>query len=109
MAIRQNTSGRVGGEPEKLLTLEEASRRLGVTTDAVEELILERKLTSFRLGGNLLRLRLQEVETLRSEREKRRSRKLSVLERIREFFYFNDFYLIAFLILLTFLAIILNL
>lgn len=109
MAIQQNTSGRVGGQPEKLLTLEEAARRLGVTADDVEELILAGKLTSFRLGGNLLRLRLREVEAYRLERENRRSRKPTLVERVVDFFYFNDFYLVAFLILLTLLAVILTL
>ncbi len=109
MAVREVQSGRVGGHPEKFLTLEEAARRLGIPADQVEDLVLSGKLPSFRLGGNLLRFRLQDVEVLRSERDRRRSRPPSLFERIRDFFYFNDFYLVAFLILLTLLAIILTL
>ena len=109
MAVREVQSGRVGGHPEKLLTLEEAARRLGLPAEGVEGLILEGKLPSFRLAGNLLRFRVRDVETLRLERQKRRSRGLSPVERAADFFYFNDFYLIAFLILLTLVAIILTL
>ena len=109
MAVREVQSGRVGGHTEKLLTLEEAARRLGVPAAEVENLILAGKLSSFRLAGNLLRFRLRDVEALRLERESRRSRPPSLFERVRDFFYFNDFYLVAFLILLTLLAIILTL
>ncbi len=109
MAVREEQTRRVGGEPEKLLTLEEAARRLGVSTDGVEELILQGKLSSFRLAGNLLRFRLRDVETLRLESARLRSRPPRFFERASDFFYFNDFYLLAFLILLTLLAIILTL
>ena len=109
MAVREVQSGRVGGHPEKLLTLEETARRLGILADQVEDLILAGKLPSFRLAGNLLRFRFQDVEVLRLERDHRRSRRPSLFDRIRDFFYFNDFYLVAFLIFLTLLAIILTL
>ena len=109
MAVREVQSGRVGGHPEKLLTLEEAVRRLGLPAEGIEELILQGKLPSFRLAGNLLRFRLRDVETLRLDRQKRRLRRPSPLERIYDFFYFNNFYLIAFLILLTLVAIIFTL
>ena len=109
MAVREVQSGRVGGHPEKLLTLEEAARRLGLPAEGIEELILQGKLPSFRLAGNLLRFRLRDVETLRLDRQKRRLRRPSPIERIYDFFYFNNFYLIAFLILLTLVAIIFTL
>lgn len=109
MAVREVQSGRVGGHPEKLLTLEEAARRLGLPAEGIEELILQGKLPSFRLDGNLLRFRLRDVEALRLDRQKRRLRRPSLLERIYDFFYFNNFYLIAFLILLTLVAIIFTL
>jgi excisionase family DNA binding protein len=99
----------VGGHPEKLLTLEEAVRWLGLPAEGIEELILQGKLPSFRLAGNLLRFRLRDVETLRLDLQKRRLRRPSPLERIYDFFYFNNFYLIAFLILLTLVAIIFTL
>lgn len=109
MAVREIQSGRVGGHPEKLLTPEEAALRLGLPAEGIEELILQGKLPSFRLAGNLLRFRLRDVETLRLDRQKRRLRRPSLLESVYDFFYFNNFYLIAFLILLTLIAIIFTL
>ena len=99
----------MGGEPEKLLTLQEAARRLSLPADDVEVMIRDGKLPSFRLAGNLLRLKLRDVETLRLKQRPGRPRASRGLERISDFFYFNDFYLLAFLILLTLLAIILTL
>jgi len=102
----------VGGGPEKLLTLEDAARRLGLPADDVEAFVRSGKLTAFRLGGHLLRLRQSEVELLR--------RRPNVVkptpqdssgrwDRIVDFFYFNDFYLVALLVALTLLAVIVSL
>ncbi|MBI3322920.1 MAG: helix-turn-helix domain-containing protein [Candidatus Omnitrophica bacterium] len=113
----------MGGDPEKLLTLEEAARRLGIGPDAVEQMIRQGRLASFRLGGDLLRVRLGDVERLRAPSTAGRapsSRSVGVSsrprgglgrlwDRVLDFFYFNDFYLVALLILLTLLAVILTL
>lgn len=142
MAVRQDEDRRVGGGSEKLLTLTEAARRLKVTSQNIETLIRERKLTAFRLGGNLLRVQVSEVDLLvqqgwkpspRSPREPKvvapavpppvrpASGSIPTLEnpvsvsppsfwgRISDFMYFNDFYLVAFLMILTLLTIIFTL
>jgi excisionase family DNA binding protein len=118
----------VGVGSEKLLTLEEAARRLGVPADDVEVLVRSGGLASFRLGGSLLRVRLCDVESLRGKKLGVGSWELGVgteravltpdselqapssrWERIVDFCYFNDFYLAAILIILTLLAIIFSL
>lgn len=123
MAVRPDEDRRMGGDPEKLLTLEEAARRLRIKPDDVEQMIQRGRLEAFRLGGYLLRVRLGDVERLagassagrhpssRSVGVARRGRAgLGTLwDRILDFFYFNDFYLAALLILLTLLAVILTL
>jgi excisionase family DNA binding protein len=123
VAVQQGQDRRVGGDPEKLLTLEEAAKRLLVSPDDVEQMIQRGRLASFRLGGHLLRVRLGDVERLRahatgSSASASRStglptRKRSGLgrfwDRVLDFFYFNDFYLVALLLLLTLIALILAL
>lgn len=117
MEVRPGQDRRVGGDPEKLLTLEEAARRLGVGRDDVEQMIQQGRLDSFRLGGDLLRVRLWDVERLRATASGAQapiSRSVGVpsgrlWDRMLDFFYFNDFYLVALLILLTLLAVILTL
>ena len=103
----------MGGNPEKLLTLEEAARHLDVPPDDVEALIRSGKLPAFHLGGSFLRIRLKDVEAakiafpraVRTSHD-RRSRHT---DRLSDFLYFNDFYLISILIILILLAVILAL
>lgn len=121
MAVRSGEDRRVGGEPEKLLTLEEAARRLHLPADDVEAMIRQGRLASFRLGGSLLRVRLQDVQAIQGgrvipvdrqtsgTRVRARGRPGSAWERVVDFFYFNDFYIVVLLLLLTLLAIILTL
>jgi len=94
----------VGGGPEKLLTLEEAARRLGIPADDVEAMVKNGRIPAFRLGGSLLRLRLQDVE---AARQKPKATPAPVpQDRLLDFLYYNDFYLIALLVILTLLALI---
>lgn len=113
MAVRSSEDRRVGGQPEKLLTLEEAARRLNLPADDVEAMIRQGKLASFRLGGSLLRVRLRDIEAIHGggfSRPAVRPRSRSApWERVIDFFYFNDFYIVVLVLLLTLLAIILTL
>ena len=115
MEIREEQDRRVGLNPEKLLTLEEAARQLGVPADDVEAMIQEKRLPVFRLGGQLLRVRWRDIEGIlrvpsaRPVSQAADPATATFWERVRDFFYFNDFYLVALLILLTLLAIILTL
>ena len=108
MAVREDEDRRVGGHPEKFLTLEDAARRLHCPADDVEAMVRAGELEAFRLGGNLLRVRLADVEAIQRNRplpvagqEVR-----SLRDRLADFLYFNDFYLVALLIILTLLAVI---
>ena len=104
MAVRESENRRVGGGPEKLLTLEEAARRLGIPADDVEAMVKNGKLQAFRLGGALLRFRLQDVEAVRQK--PKRPPSPVPQDRLLDFLYYNDFYLIALLVILTLLALI---
>ncbi len=113
MAVREEQDRRVGGVPEKLLTLEEAAQWLRVPADDVEALIRAGRLSAFRLGGSLLRVRLQDVEALNRRLHAPSPTKEtgpavfpSFLERWSDFLYFNDFYLIALALGLVLLAVI---
>ncbi len=121
MAVRESEDRRLGGQPEKLVTLEEAARRLGVPADDVEAMIRSGRLKAFRLGGNLLRVRLRDLEEIQTQTKPQAVRKTEPSrpaassrapsaspgeDRLLDFLYFNDFYLVAILIILTLLAII---
>lgn len=117
MAVRPDQDRRVGGDSEKFLTLEEVAQRLALPADEVEALIRRGTLPSFRLGGSLLRVRVQDLEALQlkgvsGRRPVSRSspaRPDTLWERIVDFFYFHDFYIVVLLVLLVLLTIILTL
>lgn len=109
MAVRESENRRVGGSPEKLLTLEEAARRLGIPADDVEAMVKSGRLSAFRLGGSLLRLRLQDVEAVGQRQKPKAAPSPVPQDRLLDFLYYNDFYLISILVILTLLALILTL
>lgn len=88
---------------EKLWTTAEAARYLGITEVDVEQLVREGKLTSVRLGGQFLRFNPSQVENIKASlrfRPNVKSKNKAVgavfpAMQLREFFYFNDFYVVS--------------
>ncbi|HEX9780314.1 MAG TPA: excisionase family DNA-binding protein [bacterium] len=85
---------------EKLWTTAEVASYLGVGHDQVEALVREGKLTAYKLGGQFLRFRPDQVEALQAmlridpaARRKASHPAESRLDRLRDFVYFHDFYL----------------
>lgn len=85
---------------EKLWTAAEAARWLGMTEHDVEALVRQGKLTGYQLGGRYLRVRPEEVKRLRgnirpSAAAAAAGESSKAGERLRQFFYFYDFYLVS--------------
>lgn len=87
---------------EKLWTAAEAARWLGITEQEVEGFVRQGKLTGYQLGGRYLRVRPDEVKGLRgnvraSPTPARTSRGAAGAwrERLRQFVYFYDFYIVS--------------
>ena len=87
---------------EKLWTTSEVAQFLGVNEIDVEELVRQGKLTGYKLGGQFLRFRPDQVEALKGQIRFRpnpgkalRQRKDSWIDQVRDFVYFYDFYLIS--------------
>lgn len=81
----------------KLLTEEEVAKRLEISIDEVKKLVDSGKLPAYKIAGQYLRFKEEEVEALIKKPHR------SIAERIREFIYFYDFYIIAFIIILVIL------
>ena len=116
MAVREDKDRRMGGGSEKLLTLEEAARRLNCAPDDVEAMIQRGRLQGFRLGGSFLRVREKDVEAIGVRTQPSWPGEIapvpsvsrsSFQDRLLDFFYYNDFYLLAALIILILIAVIL--
>ena len=90
---------------EKLLTLKEASKLLGISPEEMEKWVQEGRLPAFQIGGQFLRFRRGEIERFRRERilppegstlqADQTTERYTFFDALQDFFYFNDFYLIC--------------
>ena len=87
---------------EKLWTTTEVAEFLGINDVDVEELVRQGTLTGYKLGGRFLRFRPDQVEALKGTlrfrptlRKPLHHHRGAWLQRMRDFFYFYDFYLIS--------------
>jgi len=92
---------------DKLITLKEAADTLGITGEEVKELIDKGEITAYQIGGTHLRLKEDQVYALKPKysknippppidySHKEAPLKSTLLSYVKDFFYFNDFYLIA--------------
>ena len=96
---------------EKLMTREEASALLEIPPEQLERWVEEGRLSAFQIGGEFLRFRREELVRFKRERfqppetrvASQRSGanmmevRYSVMDGLKDFFYFNDFYLFSLL------------
>ena len=95
---------------EKLLTIREAAVLLGVSEKEVIDLAEKGQIPAYKIGGVYLRFKRQQLEEytekflthlIPAAREE-----YSLEDKISDFFYFNDFYMLAALIIVLILIII---
>ena len=80
------------------ITVRETSQILGISEKKVTDLIDAGKLQAYRIADQFLRLKRTEVMQVRGSGQVARenvSHEYSAGEWVRDFFYFNDFYLFA--------------
>jgi len=87
---------------EKLWTTEEVAKHLGVTESDIEQLVRQGKLTGYKLGGQFLRFRPEQVQALKSRMTVRPTpargpggAPASWTSHLRDFVYFYDFYIVS--------------
>ena len=87
---------------EKLWTTTEVARYLNIREQDVEQLVRDSKLTGYKLGGQFLRFRPDQVQGLKGSVQPRSEQDLAVAApaegwqtKIREALYFYDFYLLS--------------
>ncbi len=91
------------------ITVRETSQILGVSEKKVMDLIEGRKLQAYRIADQFLRLKRVEVMQIRSTGEvvsENVQYEYTTAERIRDFIYFNDFYIFALIVIFGLLYII---
>jgi len=94
---------------EKLCTTREASHALGIYEKDVIELANKNIIPHFKVAGEFLRFRKEDIIRIKPAIKKKYNvpeRKDRSLERVREFIYFNDFYLISVVVIIVLIWII---
>lgn len=86
---------------EKLWTTAEAAQHLGLQEVDVEHLVAQGKLTGYKLGGQFLRFRPDQVKALKAQLTVRPNPKAGTRRaeawprQLQDFVYFYDFYMVS--------------
>lgn len=97
---------------ENLLTVRDVALILGISEKEVIDLAEAGKLPAYKVGGVYLRFKRHQVDEFRKtfpghpSFQEENQRKYSVKDKISDFFYFNDFYILSALVILLMLVII---
>ncbi len=85
------------------ISVRETAQLLGVSETKIMDLIEEKKLYTYRIADKFLRLKRSEVLALRKSdhvAQKEQPVVYTLDEKIKDFFYFNDFYILSLFIIL---------
>ena len=91
------------------ISVRETSQLLGISEKKVMDMIGEKKLEAYRIANQFLRLKKAEVTALKNSGSVTNEVvqfPYSAGERFQDFLYYNDFYLISAVIILTLLYLI---
>jgi excisionase family DNA binding protein len=94
----------------QFISVRETAQVLGISEKKVMDLIEEGKLQAYRIADKFLRLKKVEVLNLRNSGDVSKEHHpiaYSVAERVQDFFYFNNFYILCLLLILVLFYIIL--
>lgn len=96
---------------ERLLTVRDVSLILGISEKEVGDLVDSHRLVAYKVGGVYLRFKKEHIDEFRKSfrppaHKRRTVEKYSFSQRLGDFFYFNDFYILSVLIILLILVII---
>ena len=96
---------------EKLLTIREVSILLGISEKEVIELSENGIIPAYKIGGVYLRFKRQQIEDYRKKirldsQKNAISENYNLKDRVSDFFYFNDFYILSVLLVILLLFVI---
>lgn len=96
---------------EKLFTTREVSHSLGISEQDVIDLANRNRIPHFKVAGEFLRFKKEDVLRIKPAIKKKYNipeKKGRYLERVKEFVYFNDFYIVSIAIIIFLLWVILK-
>ena len=93
------------------ISVRETAQVLGVSERKVMDLVDEKKLHAYRIADQFLRLKKEEVLQIKNAGtvpSDRTAHLYSPAERVIDFFYFNDFYIISSIVIILLLCLVYN-
>lgn len=87
---------------EKLLTIREAAQYLNITEKQVIELSDKSIIPAYKVGGIYLRFKKDQLNAVKDRilpTTKESNVEYSLRDKLSDFFYYNDFYVLSFLII----------
>ena len=95
---------------QRFLTSKEAADYLGIAENELAVLSKTHKITAYRIGGIYTRFKVDDLEAYRRKDVTKNSKNYNsnALDNIRDFFYFNDFYIYSGIIIAVMLYYILK-
>ncbi len=98
---------------DKLLTIRDVALLLGISEKEVMDLAEKGTIPAYKVGGVYLRFKRQQIDEFRKSfaplaDKGLRAEKEPLSGRIKDFFYFNDFYMLSFLLIALLIFIILK-
>lgn len=97
---------------EKLMSTEEVCKYLDILEEDLRKLVDKGEIPAYRLGGIILRFRKDQIDEIKArgvpklndlQQETLAAKENSRLERVIDFLYFNDFYIISAIIIVLLL------
>jgi predicted DNA-binding transcriptional regulator AlpA len=96
---------------EKLLATREVSHILGISEKEIIDLANNNVIPHFKLAGEFLRFRREDILRIKPAIKKKYNlpeKKYHTIEKVKDFFYFNDFYIISAAIIIVLLWVIIK-
>ena len=91
------------------ISVREAAQILGISEKKVMDLVDNRKLQAYRIADQFLRLKKEEVQGLRNTgtiANENIHHPYTQSEHLRDFFYYNDFYILSVFIIVVLLVLV---
>jgi len=93
---------------KKFLTYKEAVDYIGLQEDELQKIVDEGKIPSYEIGGVYTRFKVDDLDSYRQKGSKKFRQKThsTIIDKIKDFFYFNDFYIffgVAIVVILYFM------
>ena len=92
---------------ERLLTIRDTSRILGITEKEVITLAEDGRIPAYKVGGVYLRFKKEHIEEYKKKHKAsgqlKQKEKTTTKDKIKDFLYFGDFYIFSTIIILLML------